>query len=79
MAHISIKKPKWSCLFLANFETHGRSESLATKIENEDGPILRLHAKFGNDQSMHALTQAQNVRAPPISHRRSDLRVWSPK
>ena len=52
---------------------------MVTKIGNKDGPILGLHAKFEKDQSVHARTLAQNVRARQISHRKSDLRAWSPK
>ena len=50
-------------------------DDCATKIENEDGPILRLHVNFGNVWSVHTQMLALNVHARPISHKRSDLRV----
>ena len=49
------------------------------KIGYKDGAIIRMHAKFENVWSVHARMLAQNMRAQPVSHRRSDLRAWSPK
>ena len=51
---------------------------MVTKIGNEDGPIIRLHAKFKNVRSVHVRTLAQNVPARSVSHRRSDLRSGAP-
>ena len=50
---------------------------MVIKIENENEPILRLHTQFENNWSVHGRTLAQNVRARPVFHRRSYLRVWS--
>ena len=67
-----------SPLRLQNLHAHFPMEGV-TKIENEDGPILRLLTNFGNGWSVQVSTLAQKLSAWPVSYRRRDLRVWSPK
>ena len=47
--------------------SEGFSESLVTKIGNEDGPILRLLPNFEKVWSVHSRTLSQIVSARPVS------------
>jgi hypothetical protein len=44
------------------------------KIAYGDNKMLTLHTSFELDRSVHSCTEAQNLHARLVSHRRIDLR-----